>query len=82
MPLLIATNAGTLPVPASASPIEEFELFQLYETLAGVPVKNVAGIRSPSFKIVSALTVTVGIAFTVIATVVGTAHSPASGVNV
>jgi hypothetical protein len=57
-------------------------LFQLYVTVTGVPVKKVAGIRSPSFKVVSALTVIVGIAFTVIAIVVGTAHSPASGVNV
>src|SRR5688572_22873042 len=81
-PLLIAVKEGILLTPNSGKPMFGFEFVHLKFIPVGVPVKKVAGIMSPSFSVVSALTTTVGTVLTVTVIVNGFAHCPALGVNV
>lgn len=62
LPVLVAVNCGTLPVPDAAKPMAVFEFVQLMLTPdAGVVVNTVAGITVPSFTVMFAGVVTTGI---------------------
>lgn len=62
LPVLVAVNCGTLPVPDAAKPIAGFEFVQLIVTpVAGVVVNTVAGITVPSLTVIFEGAVTTGI---------------------
>lgn len=83
LPVLVAVNCGTLPVPDAANPIAVFEFVQLMVTpVEGVVTKFVAGTITPSFTVMFAGAVTDGTGFTSTVYVTATAHSPGLGVNV
>jgi len=65
LPLLIAVNEGTSPVPLAANPTEVFEFVHVNVPPAGVLVKFVAGITALLQTIIGAGTVTVGTGFVV-----------------
>jgi len=82
LPLLMAVNDGTFPVPLAGKPMAGLELVQLNVTPPGVVMKLVIGTIPPSFTIVSVRTVKVGIGLTSTVNVVVVPHCPAFGVNV
>ncbi len=62
LPVLVAVNCGTLPVPDAAKPMAVFEFVQLMLTPdAGVVTNTVAGITVPSFTVIFPGAVTTGI---------------------
>jgi hypothetical protein len=63
--VLVAVNAGVLPVPLAARPIVEFELVQVNVPPAGMLVYAEAGTLPPSQIVMFAGTVTVGVGLTV-----------------
>src|SRR4051812_23935064 len=64
-PLLVAVNAGTLPVPLAARPIAVLEFVQVYVAPAGVLLSVLAGTASPSQYVPFAGAVMEGVGFTV-----------------
>lgn len=65
LPVLVAVNDGTLPVPLAGRPIEGSELVQSKVPPAGVLVKLAAATVPPLQMLVLAGTVVVGAGFTV-----------------
>ena len=66
VPVLVAANAGVLPLPLAARPIAVFEFVQLNVAPEGVLVKEEAATVPPLQIVMFAGTVTVGVGFTVI----------------
>lgn len=65
LPLFTAVNAGTVPVPLAARPMEGLLFVQLKTAPDGVPVKAVAGTLAPAQKVWLEMVLTVGEAPTV-----------------
>jgi hypothetical protein len=65
VPVLVAVNAGVLPVPEAASPIEALVLVHANVPPAGVLVKAEAATLPPLQTMMFAGTVTVGVGLTV-----------------
>jgi hypothetical protein len=63
--VLVAVNAGTVPVPLAPRPIAVLEFVQLKIAPAGVLVKDVAGMSVPAQTDTGAGAVIVGTGFTV-----------------
>src|SRR5690242_18328353 len=83
LPLFVAMNAGTFPVPEATNPMAGLEFVQLKFTPAGVPERLLAGISVPSVTVVSDSKSTVGTGVTVTATVKDDcAHCPAFAVKI
>ena len=84
LPVLVAVNEGTFPVPDAGNPIAGFEFVQLKLTPAGEPAKMLAGKIVPSFMVVSELkTLIEATGVTVTESVaVAVAHWPGVLVNV
>src|SRR6188508_3609430 len=73
---LVAVNAGTLPAPDAASPMDGVLLVQLNITPAGVPTKALIGTAAPAQNVWSASAVMVGIGLTVMVNVCGVPGHP------
>jgi hypothetical protein len=76
LPVLVAVNASTLPVPLATRPIDGSELVQVYVAPAGVLVKLAAGTVALLHTVIFAGTVTVAVGFTVIVYVTGDPVQP------
>ena len=83
LPVLVAVNAGILPVPDAAKPIAGFEFVQFTVTpVAGTVMMLLTGTVTESFTTIFCCGFTVGITFTCTLNVAVVAQAPVVGVNV